>query len=171
MAAGLTKRLVLFWLLLLPAGSAIAVMDFERIVVDLDGRDYRLEIADTPARRSQGLMFRDRLPGGSGMLFVYPRSGDYRIWMKNTRIPLTVLWLDADARILHRALLRPCRRDPCPVESSPAPARYILELPAADFDRFPPGKRLPGLLSPPPGRGAATAPPAGSRRSGATPSG
>jgi len=171
MAAGLTKPLGVFCLLLLTTGAAPARMDFGQVAVDLDGRGYRLEIADTPERRGQGLMFRDRLPPGSGMLFVYPRSGNYRIWMKNTRIPLTVLWLDADARILHRALLQPCRRDPCPVESAPAPARYILELPAADFDRFPPGKRLPGLLSPLPDRGAATAPPAGSRRSAAAPSG
>ena len=133
---------VALWCLL--AGAAVAT-DLETVDVALDGRDYRLEIAATPVQRSQGLMFREALPAGHGMLFVYDRSGDYRIWMKNTRIPLTVLWLDEDARIRHKALLQPCRRDPCPVESSPRPSRLILELPAADRDRFAVGQRLEGL--------------------------
>ncbi len=137
-----TLRVIGLWCLL--AGAAVAA-DLETVDIALDGRDYRLEIAATPEQRSRGMMFRETLPAGRGMLFVYERSGDYRIWMKNTRIPLTVLWLDEDARIRHKALLQPCRRDPCPVESSPRPSRLILELPAADRDRFSVGQRLDSL--------------------------
>ncbi len=137
-----TRRVIGLWCLL--AGAAFAA-DFETVDVALDGRDYRLEIAATPEQRGLGLMFREALPAGRGMLFVYDRSGNYRIWMKNTRIPLTVLWLDEGARIRHKALLQPCLRDPCPVESSPVPSRLILELPAADRDRFAVGQRLDSL--------------------------
>ena len=121
-------------------------MDFSSVTVQLGGEDYRLELADSPQKRRQGLMFRSVLPKGQGMLFIYPRNGDHRIWMKNTRIPLTVLWLDGQARIRHKALLEPCRADPCPVAAAPRPSRYILELPAAERDRFAIGQRLPSLL-------------------------
>lgn len=161
--------------LLLVVGLAVPLhaQEAERISVELDGRPYVLELADSPEKRRIGLMFRDRLPPGSGMLFLYERSGDYRIWMKNTRIPLTVLWLDEQARIVHRALLRPCRRDPCPVESAPVPSRYILELPADDFARFRLGQTLPvrgNISGSRPTPGAATVPPADLPRSAATPS-
>ena len=165
----------LFRVLLLSAliacGAARAV-GFATVELNLGGQVYWLEIADTPARRRQGLMFRDALTPGRGMLFVYPVSGDYRIWMKNTRIPLAVLWIDGEARIRHKALLRPCLRDPCPVEASPVPSRYILELPASAWSDFAVGQRLPALdaFIPPTDSGSATAPPAGSARSTATPS-
>jgi len=139
--------ILLLWSIV--SGSAAAV-DFAKVVVDLGGVEYQLELADSPEKRRQGLMFRRELPTGNGMLFVYDRSGDYRIWMKNTRMPLTVLWLDEQARIQHKALLEPCRADPCPVEAAPRPSRFILELPAGDRDRFSIGQRLPALLELPP---------------------
>jgi len=166
------KHFRVLLLLALIAGGPARAVEFAVVELELAGQDYRLEIADTQERRRQGLMFRDALPPGRGMLFVYPVSGDYRIWMKNTRIPLAVLWIDGEARIRHKALLRPCLRDPCPVEASPVPSRYILELPASAWSDFAVGQRLPALdaFIPPTDSGAATAPPAGSARSTATPS-
>jgi len=89
-------------------------------------------------------MHREQLARNGGMLLVYPRSGDHRIWMKNMRIPLTVIWIDDQFKVLQVQRLDPCHASPCPVFSSPFPARYILELSDYDHD-VKPGERIEGL--------------------------
>jgi hypothetical protein len=59
---------------------------------------------------------------------VFEHDGIYPIWMKNTRIPLDVLWLDAEGGIVDRAALMPCTSDPCSVRTPSGPARYVLEV-------------------------------------------
>ncbi len=107
---------------------------------------YKLEIAHSRAQRRQGLMHRTSIARDGGMLFLYDRPGDYRIWMKNTLIPLTVIWLDAQARIIDIRLLRPCQQIQCPVYGVDRPVRYILELHPERRDRFMIGQSLPELL-------------------------
>lgn len=119
---------------------------FDEVTITLKQQDYILQIADSPALRQHGLMYRKALGSGQGMLFAYKKPGNYRIWMKNTLIPLTVLWVDSDARIIHKALLQPCMVDPCPIESASRPSRYIIELSEDNFHRFQLGDRLKSLL-------------------------
>ena len=69
-------------------------------VVFPDGTRVRVEVADTEATRQRGLMFRDTLAPNEGMLFVFDASGFYPFWMKNTLIPLDILWLEADGRVV-----------------------------------------------------------------------
>ena len=73
-------------------------------------------------------MFRDRLDKRQGMLFIYPRSGDHRIWMKNTLIPLTVVWIDETRTVIGIKKLAPCTADPCPSFGVSRPSKYVLEL-------------------------------------------
>ncbi|MDQ2766457.1 MAG: DUF192 domain-containing protein, partial [Gemmatimonadota bacterium] len=68
-----------------------------------DNFPVRIELAADDDTREKGLMFRDRLPDGTGMLFVFPQPGDFPFWMKNTLIPLDMIWIDADHRIVHIA--------------------------------------------------------------------
>ena len=117
------------------------------IELEMKGKPYRLEIADTGFLRNRGLMYRPSLEQHAGMLFVYPRAGHYRIWMKNTLIPLTVIWLDSEARILQIKNLQPCVSPHCPVFGVDQPARYIIELHSSQSSRFRPGDRLPAILS------------------------
>lgn len=62
---------------------------------------FRVEIADTPEARRQGLMFRESLSSGAGMLFVFEQPHSASFWMKNTLIPLDMLFVEPDGRVGH----------------------------------------------------------------------
>ena len=90
-----------------------------------------VEIAADDATRAQGLMFRDRLRDATGMLFFFQQSAEQAFWMKNTLIPLDMVWIDEQKRIVHVKMdVPPCQADPCPSYAPGVPARYILELAA-----------------------------------------
>ena len=95
-----------------------------------DGFPVRIEIAADDDTRAQGLMFRDRVPEGTGMLFVFAQPGDFPFWMKNTLIPLDMIWIDDQNRVRSRrgqcAALQ--KADPCPNYPPHAVAKYVLEL-------------------------------------------
>lgn len=85
-----------------------------------------VEVADSPQERQMGLMNRDHLPASDGMLFVFDDETVQSFWMKNTRIPLDMLFIGGDGRVrgcVERA--EPFTETP---RSVPAPARYVLEV-------------------------------------------
>jgi uncharacterized membrane protein (UPF0127 family) len=62
---------------------------------------FSVEIVDTPATRAQGLMFRESMPATTGMLFVYEAPSTVAFWMKNTLIPLDMIFADASGTVHH----------------------------------------------------------------------
>lgn len=84
-----------------------------------------VEVADEPQERSLGLMYRDSLDADTGMLFVYPDEAERSFWMRNTRVPLSIAYIDAKGRIVHIADLAPLDERSVP---SLAPAKYALEM-------------------------------------------
>ncbi len=85
-----------------------------------------VEVARTPAELQRGLMFRRELAAGAGMLFVFPESDDHSFWMKNTLIPLDMIFISEDGRIagiVERA--EPLTETPRTVGR---PSRYVLEV-------------------------------------------
>ena len=98
-------------------------------VIFPDGFRVAAEVAATGAARARGLMFRDSLDERAGMVFPFDVPGHYPFWMKNVRIPLDILWLDAGGRvvwIVERA--EPCTSEPCPMYVPGAEASYVVEV-------------------------------------------
>ena len=96
-----------------------------------DGYTVAVEVAADDETRTQGLMYRDQLRPGTGMLFFFATTGDYPFWMKNTLIPLDIIWIDEGQKVAAVATdVPPCKADPCPSYPPNAPARYVLELAA-----------------------------------------
>lgn len=94
-----------------------------------DGYVIRVEVAANDELRAQGLMYRDRMAEDHGMIFLFARSGVYPFWMKNTLIPLDMLWIDEQHRVVHAKYgVPPCQADPCPSYDPEVPARYVLEV-------------------------------------------
>jgi len=102
-----------------------------RTVVFSNGSSVRVEIASDPATRAQGLMFRPGLGEDRGMLFRFPESAEHEFWMKNTLIPLDILWIDEARRVVHiESAVPPCQADPCPSYGPKVPAADVLEIAA-----------------------------------------
>jgi uncharacterized membrane protein (UPF0127 family) len=90
-----------------------------------------VEVASDDPTREQGLMYRDHMAEDRGMIFLFPQVGEYPFWMKNTFIPLDMIWIDSDHRIVHIAHdVPPCKADPCPSYPPNAKAASVLELAA-----------------------------------------
>lgn len=131
--------MILAWVL--ACGGA----EFSRITVD--GKPVSAEIADNGEERSMGLMYRDSLPAEQGMLFVYDRSEVRSFWMKNTRIPLSIAFIDSKGVIVSISDMKPMDTSSVP---SGTPAQYALEMNQGWYSRndVQVGDRVEGL---PPG--------------------
>jgi len=113
--------------------------------VELGGKSFAVEIADTREKQALGLMFRDEMPADKGMLFIFPNEAPRSFWMKNTRIPLDIMYFDKDLNMVSiSADTQPCRVSRCPSYPSIAPAKYVLELNAGTASELGvgPGDRL-----------------------------
>jgi uncharacterized protein len=97
------------------------------------------EIADTPKKRAEGLMFREHLPTDRGMLFTFGQAQPWTFWMKNTKIPLDIIWMNEKKQVIHITHRAPiCTRtdDGCPQYQPNDPALYVLELGGGEAERL-----------------------------------
>jgi len=91
--------------------------------------DINIEIAKTQEQKAQGLMNREFLAKNSGMLFLQKEEQNISLWMKNTLIPLDIIFINKDNKIIDILRnLQPCKKNPCQTYSSKEKAKYILEL-------------------------------------------
>lgn len=102
------------------------------------------EIADTPHSREHGLMRRTRLCADCGMVFVYEQAAQLSFWMKDTPLPLSIAFINADGRILNIAEMLAATTN---LHASLGTARYALEMNSGWFARhgIVPGVRVTGL--------------------------
>lgn len=106
--------------------------------VELGGQRYQVELAKDDAERARGLMFRDAMEADHGMLFIHDAQEPQSYWMKNTKIPLDILYFDNDRKLVSQQRdVPPCSAgDACPPYPSNAPARYVLELNAGQAEKL-----------------------------------
>lgn len=90
---------------------------------------FVVEIAATQEQREQGLMFRKSLERDRGMLFVFTEEQTHSFWMKNTEIPLDIVWLNRNKEVVFiKENAKPCILEDCPVWSPDEKAIYVLEV-------------------------------------------
>lgn len=98
---------------------------------------YVVEIADTYETRKNGLMFRTSLAEKHGMLFVFDQSQVLTFWMKNTLIPLDMIFMDRSYKVVHiEKNLPPCKTEQCPLYYSGTDAQYVLEANGGEADKL-----------------------------------
>lgn len=99
-------------------------------------QEFELEVAQSQAEREKGLMNRESLEKNKGMLFVFDAPRAHGFWMKNTLIPLDIIWLSKNQQVIHYVQAQPCTTQNCTVykPSPTAQAAYVVELNAGTFD-------------------------------------
>lgn len=117
--------------------------DAVRIVIT-DGTDRTVvvaEVAATPEERATGLMNRPALPDGRGMLFVFPEPTRGGFWMKNTLIPLRILFI-RDGTVVEVREMQPCEGDPCPLTVPAVAYDHALEVALTSLEDVTVGARV-----------------------------
>ncbi|MGH2756490.1 MAG: DUF192 domain-containing protein [Actinomycetota bacterium] len=110
-------------------GTAIVETDAGAVLL-------RVEIADDPEAREQGLMGRESLGEDAGMVFVFFDETSGGFWMKDTLIPLSIAFFGQDGRILKILDMEPCEEDPCPIYEPGVAYRGAIEVNQGAFDRL-----------------------------------
>ncbi len=131
-------------LTLLACGAKLSTVS-----LDVSGHSVVAEVADSQEERALGLMNRDSLGADAGMIFIYPDTRVREFWMKDTRIPLAIAFLDDRGVIVRIAEMQPFDTK---LTSSLYPARYALEMNAGWFAAHgvEKGEKVTGLPAPPP---------------------
>ena len=126
----MTRRLALVVLLSASLWSDAAGAGCSADQVELRGdwgsARFSVEIADDSAERAQGLMYREKLPRSAGMLFVFERPGPVSFWMRNTLIPLDMIFADAQG-VVRSVHSRAIPGDETPVDGG-TDIRFVLEI-------------------------------------------
>ncbi len=103
--------------------------EFVTISTGKEAIKVNVELARTEAEVEKGLMFRTSLPENSGMLFIFPDEAERFFWMKNTKIPLDMVFIAADGKIVSiQENVQPCTAEPCPIYPSGQAAQFVLEV-------------------------------------------
>jgi uncharacterized membrane protein (UPF0127 family) len=110
----------------------------KHLPIGITGKDgvvtFDLEVADTEAGRANGLMFRKSLSSNKGMIFVYENEGNHSFWMRNTYIPLDMIFVGVDKKIVGILENVPILNEA--PRSVGRPSKYVIELPAGTCREF-----------------------------------
>jgi len=130
------KYLLLCFILIIPVFFWFLGQQKEKMIsITIQGKEtsvvYFVEVADTAEKTQQGLMWRKSMPENQGMLFVFPYPTIIKMWMKNTYIPLDMIFFNAEGQVIClRENARPLDES---IISCPYPAAKVLELNAGEI--------------------------------------
>lgn len=114
--------------------------DGEKIKLLVENVEFESEVVKNPAARAKGLGGRSDLCPQCGMLFIFEADGNHAFWMKDTLIPLDIIWLDKNWQVVDFvAFAQPQAGRPdeeLPVYRPKTPARYVLELPGGTVEKI-----------------------------------
>lgn len=121
------------------------------IPLSLGSGALEVEVASEQSQRAQGLMHRSAMPANQGMLFAYPAPAYFCMWMKNTKIPLSVAFIDAQGKVINIADMAPQTETNHCTERN---ATYALEVNRGWFTRHgvTAGSQIIGLERAPQGK-------------------
>ena len=121
------KKIITVFLLIFLISCA---KNFSEILIDNGEKliTLKVEIADDNEERIKGLMFRDKLNENEGMFFIFDNVEYHTFWMKNTLIPLDIIFIDKNLEIVDIKYAVPCKEDPCNLYKPSKSAKYVLEV-------------------------------------------
>ena len=119
-------------------GTVSNSVDYKQIDVKVNGIALTADIAETSEQKSKGLGGRDTLPENEGMIFPFNKESDYSFWMKGMKIPIDIIWIDSNKRVVHvEHDLDPCEpKSPCPSYTPKEDSLYVLETVAGFADKY-----------------------------------
>lgn len=103
--------------------------------IEINGERIIIEISKTPEEMQKGLMFRENLCLDCGMLFIFEEEDFHGFWMKNTLIPLDMIFIDADLNIVDILYAEPCTENICKPYIPKKKALYVLETNGGKFNK------------------------------------
>ena len=120
------KFLVIFLVIFLASCAQIS----DQALINNGKEDIiiNVQIADDNEERMKGLMFIEKLDENGGMLFIFEKEDYQAFWMKNTLIPLDMIFINDELQIVDIKNASPCKQDSCSIYTSNQPARYVLEI-------------------------------------------
>jgi uncharacterized membrane protein (UPF0127 family) len=128
--------------LTIPSDSKLAEVKFPRGTIKIDNKILDVQIAETDAQKTRGLMFQNELPDDQGMIFVFSQEQIVPIWMLNMQFPLDIIWFDSNGNVIHiEKNVPPCKSAletaTCTVQNADGKkAKYVLEVTAGFTDKF-----------------------------------
>lgn len=126
----------------IPKESKLDEVNFPRGTIKIDDKVLEVQIAETDAQKTRGLMFQNELPDDQGMIFVFSQEQIVPIWMLNMQFPLDIIWFDANGNVVHiEKNVAPCKSAletaTCTVQNADGKkAKYVLEITAGFTDKF-----------------------------------
>lgn len=127
------KKIIIASLCLIVISACAPQHPEEKQEISIGNQNYICEIANTPSKRQQGLMYREKLANNECMLFKFPKEGDHSFWMKNTLLSLDIIWIDQNKNVVDFITAHPCLDSPCPIYRSEKNAKYVVEVLANSF--------------------------------------
>ena len=108
---------------------------YDHTILYVNNNEISLYIADNNLKKQKGLMNVNELKDDEGMIFLFNEQNKHTFWMKNTLIPLDIIWVDKDKTIVDIITAQPCTSESCPFLYPKAESMYVIELQAGNSDK------------------------------------